>query len=265
MPVKQPSLLDHSHYRRPVARATGGCMADTHQAIVLDEARKECRAFVKHFPHNQPKSLFNEWFGYCLMTALGIPQPPAAIMPAPRLGNPAQIEWAFVSFMPTPVCEGTPKEIYNYLDPSHVKLMAERLLKCPSFANMVSADQLCMNNDRNIGNIVFTGAKSFVVIDHNQILGGNNWQRNDLLKPTQWVRSVPIDVCKIAGKLNKSTANSLLASAEVIAEQLWECYAELHTTLTKSDTANANLALQAVWWRSLELAKWFKQELHLML
>lgn len=264
MPIRQPELLDYKHYRRPVLRATGGAMADTHLAIVLNSANVECRAFVKHFPATQPRSLFNEWFGHCLMAALGIPQPPAAIMPAPRLGAPEQLEWAFVSFMPTPVCEGTPKEIYNYHDLSQLKVLADRLMQCHAFASMVAADQLCMNNDRNLGNIVFTGAKSFVVIDHNQILGGNDWQRDDLLKPTEWVRSVPMDVCNLTGKLSTSTASALVASAEVNAETLWDCFAELREALTQSDPENANLALNAVWWRSLELANWFKKELQLL-
>ena len=265
MPIRQPELLPHAHYRRPIGRATGGQMADTHQAIILNAAKQECRAFVKHFPISQPRSLFNEWFGYCLMAALGVPQPAAAIMPAPRLGAPGILEWAFVSFMPTPVCEGTPKEIYNLNDATHFKAIADRLMQCHAFAGMVAADQLCMNNDRNIGNLVFTGPKTFVVIDHNQILGGNSWQRNDLLRPTQWVHSVPIDLCSKCSTISKGTANALVASAEIKSEALWACYAELHEALTLSDRENASLALNAVWWRSLELADWFKQKLHLML
>lgn len=265
MPIRQPELLPHTHYRRPVGRATGGQMADTHQAIVLNAAQQECRAFVKHFPASQQRSLFNEWFGYCMMAVLGVPQPSAAIMLAPRLGVPGQLEWAFVSFMPTPVCEGTPKEIYNLSDASQLKVIADRLMQCTAFSGMVAADQLCMNDDRNIGNIVFTGPRSFVVIDHNQILGGNSWQRGDLLRPTQWVVSKPLYLCEQCSTIPKGAANALVASAEVTAERLWECYAKLHDALTASDPENANLALNAVWWRSLELADWFKQKLHLML
>lgn len=240
-------------------------MADTHQAIILNAAKEECRAFVKHFPIDQPRSMFNEWFGYCLMAALGVPQPATAIMPAPRLGAPGILEWAFVSFMPKPVCEGTPKEIYNLNDATHFKAIADRLMQCHAFAGMVAADQLCMNDDRNIGNIVFTGAKSFVVIDHNQILGGNSWQRDDLLKPTEWVRSVPIELCSQFSTIHKGTANALVASAEVTAEALWTCFTELQNALTQSNPADANLALNAVWWRSLQLADWFKQKLNVML
>lgn len=240
-------------------------MADTHQAIILNAAKQECRAFVKHFPAAQSRSLFNEWFGYCLMAALGVPQPAAAIMPAPRLGAPEVLEWAFVSFMPTPVCEGTPKEIYNWQDRNQLKAIADRWMQCHAFAGMVAADQLCMNNDRNIGNIVFTGPRSFVVIDHNQILGGNSWSREDLLKPTQWVRSVPIELCTHFGAPSKGVTNALLASAEIKTEALWSCYAELQAALSLSDPENVNLALNAVWWRSLDLADWFKQELNLML
>ena len=265
MPFRQPELLPHTHYRRPVEIATGGRMADTHKAIIWDAHKKECRAFVKHFPSNQPRSLFNEWFGYCLMAALGVPQPEAAIMQAPRLGGSTMLEWAFVSLMPTPVCEGTPKEIYTPTDASQLKAIADRLMQCTAFEGMVTADQLCMNHDRNMGNIVFTGAKTFVVIDHNLILGGYNWLRDDLLKPTQWVDSVPLNLCERCSTIPKRTANALVASAEVTAERLWNCYAELHEALTLSDPDNANLALNAVWWRSLELADWFKQKLHLML
>lgn len=239
-------------------------MADTHLAVIADESKNQCQAFVKHFPASKPKGLFNEWFGYTMMSVLGIPQPHAALMPAPRWGSSDAL-WAFVSFMPTPTCEGTPKALYNWNNYTDIMALAERLMKCPAFPAMIAADQLCMNADRNMGNLVFTGKNSFVVIDHSEVLGGNSWHVDDLLKPTSWVESKPMKMCAALSGISKPLSSSIYASAEVAAEKLWERFDELHTELTANDQRDTKIALDAVWWRSLSLAAWFKNELQLAL
>ena len=263
MTVRLPSVLDSSHYLRPIRSETGGTIANTHLAMVKDAAGVPARAFVKVFPDTSPRGLLNEWLGYALMSALGIPQPPAAIMQTPFPNG--VLYWAFVSFQPRPVSEGTPKEIYDLHDGKKVKRMVARLLACHAFASMVAADQLCMNADRNLGNLVFTGHKEFVVIDHGEILGGSDWATDSLLCTTRWVDSKALQIATLHGPLPVSVANSIYAAAEVVAEQFFESYSALVSNVNPNDERDIAIAINAIWWRSLELTKWFSDNLGLVL
>lgn len=257
MTLALPTFLPSSHYIRMVRPEMGGAMALTHLAIVKDESGAEARAFVKHFPEHAYRGLFNEWFGYAMMSALGIPQPKAAVLSAPIPGT-GMFGYAYVSFQPMPRSEGTPKEIYNLADAQHWMIVANRLLECHSYAGMIAADQLCINADRNLGNIVFTGKKSFVVIDHSEILGGNAWKVDDLLKTTAWVESQPLAICERFSKISKSNQSAICAAADVIAEQLWAKFSQIKSTLNPKGIREIDIALDAIWWRSLSVSQWFK-------
>ena len=234
-------------------------MALTHLAIVKDENGSEARAFVKHFPEHAFRGLFNEWFGYAIMSALGIPQPKAAVLNAPIPGT-GTFGHAYVSFQPMPRSEGTPKEIYNLTDIQHWMIVANRLLECYSYAGMIAADQLCINADRNLGNIVFTGKKSFVVIDHSEILGGNAWKVDDLLKTTAWVESKPLSICERFSKISKSNQSAICAGADVIVEKFWDKYPEIKKAINPDCIREIDIALDALWWRSLSISQWFKKK-----
>lgn len=263
MTARTPAVLPGSHYRRPVRKETGGMIADTHLAVVADEKGCDARAYVKHFSAAAPRGLFNEWFGYCIMSALGVPQPNAVMMPAPLLGT-GPIQWAFVSFAPMPVNQGTPKECYDLNDAGQCRMLIDRLLSCHALGNLIAADQLCLNADRNLGNLVFTGKKTFVAIDHGELLGGSQWSRDSLLRPTEWCRSVALEVCELNDPLSPQHRNTVYASADVMAEALWERYSALREVMESGRSGDGNLALEAVWWRSLDLAQWFGQQLKLM-
>jgi hypothetical protein len=262
--IKQPAILQASHYLRPIGIQDGGVRAQTHLAMVADEQGKAARAFVKHFPAALHKGLFNEWFGYTLMSCLGLPQPPSALMPAPPWGSQS-LSWAFVSFEPTPVSQGTPKAIYNFADnPGEISALINRLLACHATPSTIAADELVLNGDRNMGNLVFTGPKSFVVIDHSDVLGGPTWNLDDLLRPTGWVDNTLLTACQYLQPLPNSAGSAVCASAEVICQTLWENYLALYEALDCQNHWESRIALQAVWWRSLELAKWFKNKLQLL-
>lgn len=263
MTVRLPCVLDSSHYVRPIRSVTEGAIAHTHLAMVRDAAGVPARAFVKIFPEASPRGLFNEWLGYALMSALGIPQPRAAVMQVPA--NNGLLHWSFVSFQPRPVSEGTPKEIYDLGDSAHIKLMVTRLLACHAYASMVAADQLCMNADRNLGNLVFTGRKEFVVIDHGEILGGSNWTTDSLLQPTEWVESKALMIATLQGPLPVSVANSVYGAAEVVTEQFFDSYSALVSTVNPTQEREVTIAIHAIWWRCLELTKWFSERLGLVL
>lgn len=261
MTITVPQVLPQTHYLRTIKVQQGGVRALTHLALVRNDAGAPQRAYVKQFPISAPRSLFNEWFGYIFMSAMTVPQPPAAVLLAPIPGD-TRAAWSFVSFENLPRSEGTPKEIYSLTDPKQLKTMADRLLACHAFATLTAADQLCINGDRNLGNLVFTGPRSFVSIDHSDILGGYDWPRDSLLKPTTWSQAKLVDLCQSICGLSDSQRNTLVAAADVAVEALYQQWQPLREAVASSQ--EARLALDAVWWRSLDVARWYRKELHLL-
>ena len=261
MSITVPTVLPDNHYLRTIKVQQGGIRALTHLALVRGPTGLPQRAYVKQFPENAPRSLFNEWFGYIFMSALTVPQPPAAVLRAPIPGE-TRMAWSFVSFEPMPRSEGTPKEIYCHTDTQQLKKLAERLLACPAFATLTAADQLCINGDRNMGNLVFTGPRSFVAIDHSDILGGCNWQDHSLLCPTDWAQAKLVNLCESTKPLTLTQCSALTAAADVAIEALHAHWLPLRIAMAESN--EARLALDAVWWRSLDVARWYRERLKLL-
>lgn len=262
MSVSIPTVLAQENYLRLVQIQPGGIRALTHLALVRGANGRPQRAYVKHFPDIAPRSLFNEWFGYIFMSAMGVPQPEAAVMLAP-IPEHARLAWAFVSFEPMPHSGGTPKEIYNLASEEHVHLMAARLLACDYFARLNAADQLCINGDRNLGNLVFTGQRSFVAIDHSDILGGYDWQVDNLRRPTAWAQAKLMELCQSVKPLQPVQCDALIVAADIAIEALYEQWQPLRAAL--QDSSEGLIALDAVWWRSLCVAQWYRERLHSLL
>lgn len=262
MSITVPAVLPPEHYLRPIKIQEGGLRALTHLAMVRSASGAPQRAYVKQFPHNAARSLFNEWFGHIFMSAMGVAQPEAAVLLAPVPGQ-SRSAWAFVSFEPMPRSEGTPKEIYNLANDKHAQILATRLLACHGFALLNAADQLCINGDRNIGNLVFTGPRSFVAIDHSDILGGCDWHIDSLLRPTSWATAKLAELCNAVKPLPPSQRDALVAAADVAIEALYAQWQPLHSAL--QDNRESCIALDAVWWRSLHVAQWYRDRLQLLL
>jgi hypothetical protein len=203
--------------------------------------------------------------GYIFMSSLGVPQPPAALLQAPVMGDPSVIAYAFVSLQSIPVFDGTPKA--HYLAGADNAALKKRVLACPALPMLVAADQLVINADRNLGNLVFTGKDSFAAIDHSDILGGCNWQVESLQKPTYWAQSKLIESADWLqiNDLTPSQKNNFFAASEVVSEKFYEVQNDLVAALNCSQTYESKISLDAVWWRSLDLAKWFKDRLHLQI
>lgn len=262
MNITVPPVLAPESYLRTIKLQDGGIRALTHLALVRGPDGQPRRAYVKQFPHSAPRSLLNEWFGYILMSALCVPQPEAGVMLAP-VPNDNRSVWSFVSFEALPRSEGTPKEIYHVTDPEQHKILAARLLACNAFAPLNAADQLCINGDRNIGNLVFTGPRSFVAIDHSDILGGYDWHTDSLLRPTHWAQAKLQELCHAAKPLTPTQRDALMAAADVAVEALYQQWQPLRAAMQGS--GEACIALDAVWWRSLDVAQWYKDRLQLLL
>jgi hypothetical protein len=263
--LKRPEVWTAAQYIRPISAEGGGIRAATHLAEVRSPLGVPLRAYVKHFPINTPRALFNEVFGHVVMAALGVPQPQAAVMPAPIDVLPQKPwGWAFVSCEPRPTFEGTPKQIYNFTEPTEYAQLVQRLFSCPALPVLIAADQILKNADRNIGNLVLTGKSSFVAIDNGEILGGGAWQLGDLWFPQEWVTSKLIEELVPIHSLPGDVRNALYASAQEVSDRFFEVQSELRAALDCGSSIEADAALDAVWWRCLPVAEWFRQRLQLI-
>lgn len=261
--IKLPAIWDAKQYIRPISVERGGRMAQTHLALLRNEKGQNVRGYVKHYGQHQPRGLFNEWFGYTLLSALGVPQPECAVLPAPLPGT-SLVGWAFVSLQPVPTFQGTPKQIYDLADPKQHQTLIKRLMACPALPLLVAADQLLANADRNMGNLVFTGKQQFVAIDQGGILGGLQWTLADLWFTQKWALSIPIEVLTPIDSLSLTQKNSIYAAAELVEQAFFELQHELGTALGADHHTEVHAAMQAVWWRALMLAQWFRNRLDLL-
>ena len=261
MPLKAPQIWPSTCYVRKIQQQHGGIRAFTHLAQLVSPTGEPCRGYVKHFPASAPRGLFNEWFGYTAMSALSVPQPACAFMEVPIDGVAA---WAFVSLQPTPTFEGTPKEQYNVSDVDQLTTLIKRLLDCHDLPRLIAADQLVMNGDRNLGNLVFTGKRSFVAIDHSDILGGHDWELENLLKTTTWSRSKIIEDLIGIKNLRPSTCGALVAAAEIVQQAYFDTQIELKMALNVGTSRDAEIAIDALWWRCLKIDSWFRNRLKLL-
>ena len=263
--IETPPVWEKSAYIRPINSVDGGIRALTHLAEIRPPGLKRCRAYIKHFPPSHHQALFNEWFGYSLMRALGVPQPNAGVMLAPVFALPGTpLQWSFASCQPSPTFEGTPAQLYKIDKPEQREALVKRLLACTAMPLLIAADQLVKNGDRNPGNLVFTGKSSFVAIDHSDVLGGPAWQLPDTHFTQGWAWSRPIEQLTTIPDLKNDTKSAILASAQLVSEKLFELQNELKDVLGAESNASVSAALNMVWWRALDLEKWFKEKFGLL-
>lgn len=252
-------------YVRPIGKAPDGITAFTHLASLKPPNSPACRGYVKHYPTNASKGLFNEWFGYILMRALGVPQPQAAIMRAPVFALPdAPMAWAFVSCEASPTFDGTPKQRYNLEKPEQHAQLVQRLFDCSAIPLLIAADQLLINGDRNLGNLVFTGKSSFVAIDHGDILGGCNWEPADLCFSPEWATSKLLQQLVPMDQIKPATRSAIYACSQLVAAAFYATQIELRREMKSNGKPDVTTALDAVWWRCEPIAQWFQERLQLL-
>lgn len=266
MTVATPPTWSAENYHSFVRLETSGQQAITHLALLKKPDGGLCRAYVKHYPVEFGRGLFNEWFGHTVFSALGIPQPPAAVMPAPVPGTDT-VAWAFCSLEPTPRFEGTAKFIYDLQKPGQYPALVKRLFEDCShlLPGLIAADQLLIHPDRNIGNIAFTGKSSFVAIDAGGILGGADCHPSNLLRPAGWVRSKLIEDLIDIATIKPKTGNALIAAAQCVTERFHERHAEIAQALDYPGHNEVAVCFDAVWWRTLELEDLFRSKLGILI
>lgn len=260
-PIKTPETWKSEQYIRPIELTTGGIRAWTHLAALKRPDGTSCRGYVKHFPSNYTKALLNEWMGYTIMHRMGVPQPPAAIMPAPAQALPgAPLAWAFVSCQPSPTFDGTPAQLYDIRDPAKYAALIKRIFSCHALPLLIACDQLLKNNDRNLGNLVFTGKSSFVAIDHSDVFGGPSWEAKDTHFKQEWSRSKLIEDLMAIQTVPANIKSAIVASAELVAEAYIDAQRELALALNSGAESDVKSALDMVWWRTLPIQEWFKEK-----
>lgn len=266
MTVKVPPTWNATQYTRFIRLETSGRQAVTHLAAVKQPDGKPCRAYVKHYPVHYHRGLFNEWFGHIVLSALGVPQPPAAILPAPVPGTNT-LAWAFCSMEPSPAFEGTAKYIYNIANPAQYQALIKRLFEdCEHLLpGLIAADQLLLHADRNIGNIAFTGKKTFVAIDAGGILCGADCPPERLLYPAGWVRSKLIEDLVPLTKITPKLSNALIAAAQCTAEQFYAHHGEITSAINYRGNRDASICFDALWWRTLDLEAIFRTHLNALI
>lgn len=249
-------------YRHALRLETGGQAAETHLALFQPPDGRRCRGFVKHFVGPETvKCLFNEWFCFHVLEAVGVPQPRCAIVRAPRWSSHV-LEPAFVSCEPSPVNHGTPKQRYNPADLLQLRELARRLLGCYQLPSVIAADQLIANGDRNMGNLVFTGESTLVAIDHSHALHGPSWVWGDHWRTQQRVGSKVIDLLRhVLGGVPLNTANAIVAASEATQERYYETQDYLREVLSCRQDQDAHTAMDMTWWRCDKLADWVRLEL----
>lgn len=263
--IAKPAIWDVKSYIRPIETIAGGIRAWTHLAELRPPNEPPCRGYVKHFPVGYHRGLLNEWLGHIIMQALGVPQPRAALMQAPVMAlEGAPLAWAFVSCQPVPRFEGTPAQIYSLNDPGQHKALVQRLFSCKALPLLIAADQVIKNADRHLGNLVFTGKQSIVAIDHSDILGGPTWAISEHWFTQVWAKSRLIEEIAPISTLKTSTIAAILACAELASERIFQIYPALYKALDACTNADVEAALQAIWWRALELRQWFQERLYLL-
>ena len=249
-------------YKQSLRPEGDGGIAETHLALLQPPGGKSCRAYVKHFDAaTKPRCLFNEWFSFHVLDALGVPQPRCAIMLAPKWGS-NQLEWAFVSCEASPVTFGTPKQIYRPHDLPQLRKLSERLLQCVCLPVLVAVDQLIANDDRNLGNLVFTGDSAFVAIDHSNALHGPAWTWTEHYQTQRPVRMKLVDLMRMThGTIPPMTASALIAAAEVVQEAYYATQDDVRRATRCGQDLTSTTAMEMTWWRCNDLSTWIKDEL----
>lgn len=266
MILRVPPLLQQNAYLGPVPgaelRPPGGGTRNTHLALIRYESGTR-RAYIKHFPDDEPFGLFNEALACTILTGLGVPCAAGAVIYAPVMGA-GPIRPAFASLETTAKFEGTAKQIY-YAQAAGIVEITRRFHACGAFASIVAADQLLANSDRNLGNIAFVGPHSLEIFDHDAILGGPCLPMERLYEPLGWARSKLIEDLNPIHTLPKTVKTSIMAAAEVLLERFYQIQPDFRDAIQVKADRRSCASADAIWWRSLDLVDWFRQRLGLLI
>lgn len=241
-----------SEYIRPLEVVASGCRAVTHRALFSGNRH----VFVKAYPAEAGRSLFNDVIGYIMAKHAGVTQPDAGIILLPRSLFDPSINLVdangYVECFTSVACADLSGRVCGNLfaflgsDYSNIKPILE---KWPGFAKLVAFDTWVSNIDRNVGNLLYVGADQLIPIDHSDVLTGPNWQLSDLVAlEDDWTTNRLIDEIWPWKELSGALRSAILASAERFDAAYANARVDLYELL--SSNADHHRAHHYLWKRS---------------
>jgi hypothetical protein len=255
--IELPIDLGAHGYVRFVRKITEGHLAATFLAQVNYQGELR-RAYIKMYDHTaQPKAVFNEVLGYLYAQAMGIPSPSVFFVDVPPLDvvacglpashTPVRAVATLEAHDPNVATDGAAKTLFNAgsIDLTYIR---QRLLASPSGRALVAFDEVTGNDDRNIGNIVFSWKQGVVAIDHGCILGGPLWTSQSLNSTHNFEnKAFTIINEKPIGNSDKS---ALQAAAQVMLETYYEAMPALQSAMGYPTDIDTSTAFDFVWWKA---------------
>lgn len=257
--IELPIDIGAAGYVRFVKKISGGNLATTFLALVSYQGFIR-RAYIKLYDHSkQPKAVMNEVLGYLYAQATEMPSPPVFFVEVPAFDvvasgfhtSPAgslRAVGTLEAHEPNVVGEGTAKTLYF---PGATSQIKSRLMSSPAGRMLMSFDEAVGNDDRNLGNIVFSRKHGVVAIDHGCILTGPIWSRFTLNASFDH-RNIVFEILDET-PIAESDKNALIAAGQIMLETYYQKLSELMTVLSHPADSELVAAFDFVWWKALRL------------
>ncbi len=201
--------LHESAYQNPLEPVEEGRRAFTHLAMIkMDKPRQ---FYLKVFPDDS-RGMANEIAGWLMASALGLTVPertclitvPGAALNAMHGGEFPEQSVAFGS-------EALPGRSVKYWF-RDIEAIANTLSRWDERHKATAFDDWTANADRNIGNVIRLEKNRFVLIDHGDILTGQEWMA-DMLDPAIEIRNT-LEELIWKGRPDKEDASRIAESAK---------------------------------------------------
>ncbi len=178
--MTDPVLLLGPGHHLYASRRIDGFSSCVHRAELRDEHGRPFTAYVKAFPTDK-RGLANEVAGWLITRALGLPCPPRAylcLVPVRKLrqlfperrwpGNDDDNMTCFAS-------EELPNNPLALVNEQDAIVWRARIKPWPHLHAIIALCHWLHNIDGNGGNLLYLGDSDFAIIDHAEILGGQDW------------------------------------------------------------------------------------------